>query len=101
MPSSDQAVEKGIRIRHELIGISGEVRSAWLRLYGTSRGPGKTPGLPSHPGYRQLAIILDKRGEFDEAKKFARKAKEQGWSGDWEKRIARCEAKLAKREATA
>jgi tetratricopeptide (TPR) repeat protein len=46
--------------------------------------------LPSHIGYQQLAIILEKQKEFDEAIELCRKAKKQRWSGDWDKRIERC-----------
>jgi DNA invertase Pin-like site-specific DNA recombinase len=56
-------------------------------------------GLPSHVGYKQLAIILEKRGQFDEAIKVAKQAKSQGWNGDWDKRIARCESKLDRKRA--
>lgn len=49
----------------------------------------------SHPGFKQLAIIREKEGNYAEAIRLAREAKKQGWTGDWEKRIARCEAKVA------
>ncbi len=45
--------------------------------------------LPSHKGYEQLAIILNKQGKDDEAIKLCNEAKNQGWAGDWDKRIAR------------
>ncbi len=50
--------------------------------------------MPSHTGLRQLAIIREKDGEFDAAIQLCRQAKKDGWSGDWDKRIERLEAKL-------
>lgn len=51
--------------------------------------------LPSHKGYKQLAIVLEKQKKYDEAIRLCEKAKSQGWSGDWEKRIQRCNTKSA------
>jgi hypothetical protein len=106
-PSSEAAVEKGIRICREMIAISYRAATAWLKqernretaLEMLGHEPSPSSGLPSHLGYRQLAIILEKRGEFEEATAVVRQARAQGWSGDWEKRIARCEARIAKRDA--
>ena len=53
-------------------------------------------GLPTHGGYKQLCIIHEKRRDFAEAIALAKQAKSQGWQGDWDKRIQRCESKLAK-----
>ncbi|WP_447879837.1 tetratricopeptide repeat protein [Serratia fonticola] len=50
--------------------------------------------IPSHQGYKQLAIILEKQKKFKEAVKLCEKALKQGWSGDWEKRIERCTKKI-------
>ena len=52
--------------------------------------------LPSHRGYEQLIIILEKQGKINEAISLAEQAKKQKWSGDWEKRIARYKKKLNK-----
>lgn len=52
--------------------------------------------LPSHKGYEQLAIILEKTGNLQEVIDLCRKAKDQGWSGNWEQRIEKCEKKLNK-----
>lgn len=48
----------------------------------------------SHRGYKQLAIIKHKNGEYEEVIKLCKKAKNQGWRGDWDKRIKRAEKKL-------
>ncbi|MFO7681945.1 MAG: hypothetical protein R6X34_18025 [Chloroflexota bacterium] len=50
--------------------------------------------LPSHEGYKQMSIILEKQGNFSEVIRLAQQAKQQGWKGDWDKRIDRCEKKL-------
>lgn len=52
--------------------------------------------LPSHHGYKQLAIILEKRGEVAEALGICLQAQSQGWKGDWDARIARLQSKLEK-----
>lgn len=46
--------------------------------------------LPSHKGYSQLAIILEKQKQYDKAISLCEQAKSQGWAGDWHKRIERC-----------
>ena len=51
---------------------------------------------PGHKGYNQLAIIFEKEGRFQEAINLSQQAKSQGWDGDWDKRIARCDNKLKK-----
>ncbi len=52
--------------------------------------------LPAHEGYSQFCIILEKQGKFDEAVKYAKQAKDQGWNGDWDNRIAKCQKKIEK-----
>ena len=52
--------------------------------------------LPSHTGYKQLAIILEKEGDIKGAIKLSKQALKQGWTDDYEKRIERLSKKLAK-----
>ena len=52
--------------------------------------------LPAHTGFEQLTIIREREGYFDQAINLSSEARRQGWSGDWEKRIARCEKKREK-----
>ena len=68
--------------------------------HATSELYGGLESLPSHHGFKQLAIILQKRGDFDDALAFCREAKAQGWNGDWEKRIARLSKQLEKQSRT-
>lgn len=51
--------------------------------------------IPRPVGFWQLAVIREKEGHYDEAIALATQALEQGWAGDWEKRIARCKQRLA------
>ena len=58
-----------------------------------------TCSLPAHYGFTQLAIIRDKQGDWLEAIRLSRIALEQGWDGNWEDRIVRCEKKMKKKPA--
>lgn len=52
--------------------------------------------LPSHTGFEQLAIILEKQKEYAKAIALCERAAEQGWAGDWPGRIERCQKKVNK-----
>ena len=52
--------------------------------------------LPGSVGYEQLAIIREKEKNYLEAINLSKQAKKQGWAGDWDKRIERCEKKFKK-----
>ena len=52
--------------------------------------------LPAHHGFQQLAIIQEREQNYTEAIRLCREAMAQGWGGDWEKRIVRCENRLPK-----
>ena len=52
--------------------------------------------LGTHRGFEQLAIILEKQNNYAEAINLCKQAMDQGWAGDWDKRIARCELKITK-----
>lgn len=56
----------------------------------------KDLSLPGHKGYQQLAIILEKKMMFKDAIDLCARAQEQGWAGDWEKRIERYKRKFEK-----
>lgn len=49
--------------------------------------------LPTHTGYNQLVIILEKEKKFQEALNLAVEAKTNGWNGDWVHRIQKLKAK--------
>lgn len=82
-------LEKAIEASKLQIGLAEKAAKAFRSKY-------KDSPLPGHKGYQQLAIILEKQGQFDEAIELCRKANKQGWAGDWEKRIERCRKKAVK-----
>jgi len=49
---------------------------------------------PSHRGFKQLAIINHKQEKYKGVIKLCKQAKEQGWRGDWDKRIQRAKKKI-------
>lgn len=53
-------------------------------------------GNPSHPGYKQLAIIYFKQGKYQEVIDLCKQAKSQYWKGDWDDRIEKAKTKLEK-----
>lgn len=55
----------------------------------------ETDELPTHIGYRQLAIIFEKERNYRKAIDLSREAMSTGWAGDWQKRIDRCERQLS------
>ncbi|HEY7035259.1 MAG TPA: hypothetical protein VH482_28225 [Thermomicrobiales bacterium] len=67
------------------------MRTAWRDDKGTPLP------LPRHVGFEQLAIVREREGDLAGAIRLAQEAQRQGWAGEWERRVSRCEAKLAKR----
>ena len=80
---SPGCLEKAIEACKKQIELAEKAAKSFRRQY-------KDSPLPSHKGYQQLAIILEKQGKFDETIELCRKSQKQGWTGDWEKRIERC-----------
>ncbi len=87
----DQAdyYDKALAYCRAQIKIQAVAAKAFLKEYP------KQP-MPSHVGYEQLAIVLEKEKRYQEAIDLAKEAKQNGWAGDWDKRIERCQKKLAK-----
>jgi tetratricopeptide (TPR) repeat protein len=69
------------------IELSRQAATTYLDFSGDS-------ALPWHHGFKQLAIIREKERDYESAIALAERAKEEGWGGDWEKRIARCRKRL-------
>ncbi|MEC8917110.1 MAG: hypothetical protein VX796_05760 [Pseudomonadota bacterium] len=86
------ALESAIRTCQRQIAISPKVIAAMQR----DDPKLGAPGAISHRGYKQLAIIYEKQDRFRDARSVAAQAKEAGWAGDWDNRIARLEKKIAK-----
>lgn len=85
----DRAVEacrRSISIHHEAAAaFRAEVTEVWGEEF-----------FPGHYCFKQLAIIEEKNGNLSEAIRICEEAKQEGWSGDWDKRIARLRKRLAK-----
>ncbi|WP_439830575.1 hypothetical protein, partial [Aeromonas caviae] len=47
-------------------------------------------------GYQQLSIIMEKLSDYQKVIAICNEAKNEGWSGDWDKRIERCTKKQIK-----
>lgn len=86
---SPEAMETAIQSCREQIAMAPEAARAFLKEY-------PWQALPAHAGYRQLRIILEKQGKFDEAIQLCEQAKAQGWADDWNKQIETLNKKKAK-----
>ena len=79
------ALSSAIEACKQQIGISEKAKIAFIKEMGL---------LPSHVGYKQLCIIMEKQNNYDEVIRLSTIAKEQGWNGDWDKRIEKCKKKI-------
>ena len=50
--------------------------------------------LPAHRGFQQLAVILERDNDYEGTISLCEQALQQGWAGDWGKRIARCQKRM-------
>lgn len=82
-------LDKAVRACRQQIALAPQAAEAFKAEYGDSQ-------QPSHKGYEQLTIILEKQGKLQETIELSAQAQAQGWSGDWSGRIERCKRKLAK-----
>ena len=80
------ALSSAIEACKQQIGISEKAKEAFIKEMGLP--------LPMHIGYKQLCIIMEKQKNFEEVIRLSRIAKEQGWNGDWDKRIEKCKKKI-------
>lgn len=91
------SMEKTVAVAMFDTGL-GRIQPENMHLFGdrvvhTELGP---QVLPGHPGFKQLTIIYEKQKEFQSALDVCVQARDAGWDGDWDKRIARLEKKLGK-----
>lgn len=84
-----QSYLKAIDACEKQIALASRTAHAWKKQFDTS-------DLPAHVGFKQLAIIREKEKNYTAAIRLAKKAKKQGWNGDWDKRIERCQQKMNK-----
>lgn len=87
--TNPKALPTAIRACESMIAIAPQVAKQFRSDY-------KGQPLPRHKGFEQLAIVREKQGDYESAIKLAQQAAKQGWSGDWNKRIQRCQKHLAK-----
>lgn len=83
------ALEETVRACELQISIAPQAAKAFKKEYP------KSP-LPAHVGFEQLSVIRDKQGKYAQAISIAAEAKQQGWAGDWDKRIERYQKKQNK-----
>lgn len=83
------ALDVAIEACKSQIDISNKASLAFKKEY-------KDESLPTHIGYKQLVIILEKQKKYNEVINFCKQAKEQGWSGEWDKIVIRCNKKKLK-----
>lgn len=83
------ALNKAIEYCNKQISISEKSKIAFLN----SENFGF---LPSHTGYKQLAIIYEKQKEYQKAIDITKQALKEGWNDECEKRINRLEKKINK-----
>lgn len=84
-----EALELAILACKEQISIAGDA----AKMFADPRLGGF---IPRHVGYQQLAIIYEKRGQFQAAIEICELGQAQGWNNDFEKRLNRLRKKLAK-----
>ena len=90
------------RNRNEVEGAFGKAMDACMKMIriakhlSFSNNKSRMQDNPSHPGYKQLSIVLFKYGKFEEVIKLCTQAKSQHWKGDWDDRIAKAKAKFQK-----
>lgn len=82
-------IDTAIYYMDKQIDLSSKAKKAFLKEYPDCP-------LPSHSSYTQAAIILEKNNMYDNAIKTCLYAQNEGWSGDWDKRIERLNKKLDK-----
>lgn len=87
--TTPDGLEKATQACRDQIELAPEAIKAFLKEY-------PWQALPAHQGYRQLRIILEKQGKYDEAIKLCEQAKMQGWADDWDKMIDTLNKKKAK-----
>jgi hypothetical protein len=85
--------QKALSGYHRLVQEMPAIRNTWKRDAEIWERQLK---LPAYRPAERLAIMYEEVGDFDQAIRICRSAKEWGWQGNWDKRIARCEVKQVK-----
>lgn len=82
------ARDKAIAAAHRQVSLN----QAFVRQ--RRKDYGEDLQLPRHYGFERLAIVAEQDGRYGEALVLCRRAKAEGWSGDWQKRIDRLTLKM-------
>lgn len=82
------ALPRAIEACQQQIEMDKQAAAAFREQYGER--------LPAHVGFRQLAIIREKQGDFASAISLAQRALREGWAGDWKYGLERCQKKISK-----
>ena len=85
----ENALELAVEACQKQIALGPKASKAFLNEY-------QNQPLPSHIGFEQLAIIREKERDYCAAIALSQQALEQGWGGDWQKRIERCQRRLTR-----
>lgn len=88
-----KSVSNAIELSLEACRQQIELAPIVLRLLKENDAP-----LPMHKGYDVLVTLLEKQGHYDEVVEWSKRALNEGWGGDWEVRIHRCEKTNVKRK---
>lgn len=78
------AFSAAVQACHHQISIAPFVRKHFESTY-------PKRALPRHLGFETLSRILEEQRLFDKAAKLCKNARNQGWAGDWDGHIRRCE----------
>jgi hypothetical protein len=88
-----EALDLAIKACEDQIAISKETKESFLK--DPSFKVHNDSGKIEHTGFKQLCIIREKQGKWEEVIRLSQMAKEQDfWEGDWDKRIEKAKKKL-------
>ncbi len=86
---NEGALAQAIAACEAQIALAPRAATAYKRLAPDSP-------LPVHTGFEQLAVIREKEKNYEAAIQLSKEAMRQGWTGEWQKRIERCEKRLSR-----
>ncbi len=85
-----EALGKAIEACKEQISVSKKMAEKYRAEGGVDKNGNLTV---EHYGFKQLAIIYEKQGNYEKAIEVLQEAMQQGWAGPWQFRIDRCKRK--------
>ena len=91
----EELARKIIAYSADVAAAIQELDAMRIRQAAEAHLPYEPFGMPGNPAFDRLISICERGKHFGEAIDLCAAAKEQGWAGDWDRRIARCTAKQA------